>query len=533
VATVGEQLGIPFIAEHQLRALPVPRPLLALLPLEHAERFEAVPLALQGKELFCAMREPQNLERLDELQFRTGYAVRGLLASEGAIRRTIHRFYRGDESAPGPDWASLVKGSTSQEQPGVAPPLPLQALELAPPAPVPQPARTPPRSLARTLLVVADDPEQRDAAVHIFSRQGVAAAGSSSAEAERAVALGGIEVALIASDTIPDTPAVVARLLAAAPTMEVRVLPSLAEALGGEAGPLGRAARLHARVLDAALAALGGVGVQGAAMAKLARRVALRLGAGRAEAERASAAAYAMACAARLEGKEVFARPSCEAVRALLGRDARELASVLDAGRRKEGAPAPQPSRAALALSAATALMEAVGTGTPKPDDASRALVRLREEGRVPAIALEALAAEVAELVLGDAASPTIVLAEPDPARSATLQARFLAEGVRVLLADSVARARELLAGGARALVVASRLPDGDAATLTQSLRGAVPTAELPIFVLAPPEDPGLVEAGLDAGADDVLTYPVNPDVLAAKVRRAFQPRRALTAVAG
>jgi serine/threonine-protein kinase len=177
--------------------------------------------------------------------------------------------------------------------------------------------------------------------------------------------------------------------------------------------------------------------------------------------------------------------------------------------------------------------MEAVGTGSPKPDDASRALVRLREEGRVPAQALEALAAEVAELVLGDAASPTIVLAEPDQARSATLQARFLAEGVRVLLADSVARARELLAEGARALVVASRLPDGDAASLTQSLRSAPPTAELPIFVLAPPEDPGMVEEGLDAGADDVLTYPVNPDVLAAKVRRALQPRRALAAVAG
>ena len=97
MAAIGEQLGIPFIAEHQLRTLPVPTPLLSLLPLEHAERFEAVPLTLQGKELFCAMREPQNLDRLDQLQFRTGCAVRGILASEGAIRRTISRFYRGDE----------------------------------------------------------------------------------------------------------------------------------------------------------------------------------------------------------------------------------------------------------------------------------------------------------------------------------------------------------------------------------------------------------------------------------------------------
>ncbi|MDY7225820.1 protein kinase domain-containing protein [Hyalangium rubrum] len=569
VSAISEQLGLPFIAEHQLRTLPVPTPLLSLLPLEHAERFEAVPLTLQGKELICAMREPQNLERLDELQFRTGYAVRGILASEGAIRRTIGRFYRGEEAPVGPEWNNLMKVSPSEVQQGVTPfadkhtrtrervldeeaftashsqaepqtatqlvpqPAPQPVAQPAPqaPAPAPMPTRAPPRSLARTLLVVADDAEQRDAAVRLFSRQGVAAAGSSSAEAERAVALGGIEVALIAGDTMTDTPALVARLMTAAPTMEVRVLPSLAEALGGEAGPLGRAARLHARVLDAALAALGGAGVQGAALAKLARRVAIRLGAGRAEAERASAAAYATACAARLEGKERFARPSCEAVRAVLGRDAGELASLVGVCA-EDNTPAANAGRGTLALTAATALMEVLGTDSPTPDAASRALVKLREEGRVPPNALEALAAEVAELVLGDSASNTVVLAEPDPARSATLQARFLADGVRVLLADSAARARQLLAQGAHALVMAANLPDSQGAALTVSLRGEATTAELPIFVLAPPEDPGLVEAGLDAGADDVLTYPVNPDVLAAKVRRALQPRRSLAVAA-
>ncbi|HEX8699929.1 MAG TPA: protein kinase, partial [Myxococcaceae bacterium] len=405
VAAISEQLGIPFIAEHQLRVLPVPLPLLSLLPQEHAERFEAVPLTLQGKELICAMREPQNLERLDELQFRTGYAVRGLLASEGAIHRTIQRFYQGGEPLGQPQqWESEAQANPTEPQPGEAPfterhtrshptpapqpaPAPQPQLQQSvapePPAPAPQPTRVPPRSLARTLLVIADDGEQREAAVRLFSRQGVAVAGSTSAEAERAVALGGIEVALVAGDTIADTPALVARLLTAAPSMEVRVLPSLAEALGGEAGPLGRAVRLHARVLDAALAALGGAGVQGAALAKLARRVAIRLGAGRAEAERASAAAYAMACAARLENKENFARPSCETVRAVLGRDAGELASLIGVCA-EGGMTAANASRAALALTAAMALVQLVGTGAPTPDAASRALVKLREEGLVP-----------------------------------------------------------------------------------------------------------------------------------------------------
>jgi serine/threonine-protein kinase len=481
--------------------------------------------------------------------------VRGILASEGAIHRTIARFYRGEEPPAEPQWEDGMQvnpAAAQQSSPLFAdkptgtrerareegsftpPPIPLTQpqLQAQPPAPATQPTRGPPRSLARTLLVICDDAEQREAAVRLLSRQGVAVAGSSSAEAERAVALGGIEVALVAGDTLADTPALVARLLTVAPSMEVRVLPSLAEALCGEAGPLGRAARLHARVLDAALATLGGAGVQGAALAKLARRVAIRLGAGRAEAERASAAAYAMACAARLEGKEQFARPASEAVRAVLGRDAGELASLIGVCA-EGGTTAANASRATLALTAAMALVEGVGTGSPTPDDASRALVRLREEGRVPATALEALAAEVAELVLGDSASHTVVLAEPDPTRSATLQARFLADGVRVMLADSVARVRELLAQGAHALVVASHLPDGKGAALASTLRLAPATAALPIFVLAPPEDPGLVEAGLDAGADDVLTYPVNPDVLAAKVRRALQPRRSLAVVAG
>ena len=182
-------------------------------------------------------------------------------------------------------------------------------------------------------------------------------------------------------------------------------------------------------------------------------------------------------------------------------------------------------SRAALALAAAMALMEVLGTASPTPDAASsRARPKLREDGQVPANALEALAAEVAELVLGDSASHTLVLAEPDPARSATLQARFLADGMPGA-AGRLDGARPRAAGGGEPGAGGGlALPDGEAAALTRSLRAEAPTAELPIFILAPPEDPGLVEAGLDAGADDVLTYPVNPDVLAAKLRRALQP---------
>ncbi|XXF78839.1 protein kinase [Myxococcaceae bacterium GXIMD 01537] len=535
VLALGEQAGIPVLCESQLRAMEVPSSLLGLLPLEHAERFEAVPLALHGKELVCALREPQNLERLDELQFITGCVVRGIFASAGAIHRAIARFYRGEEALAAPGHTLRLHAGAPVE-PLVAEPVAAEVAwaEPAPEGPVTEALvtgsgipRLAPRSLARPFLVVSDDEQQREAALLLFASQGVTAVGCNGAEAEQVAALGGVEVVLVAADALTDAPALVGRLAAAAPSVEVRLVPSLAEALAGDAGPLGRSARLHARVLEAALAALGGVGVLGASLGKLARRLALRLGAGSAEAERAAAMAYAVACAARMEGLEPFVRPMSAAVRAVLGSDAGEVAEFISVCE-PNAVPAPSVSRAALALAGTVALMEAVGSSTLTPDAASQALVELRASNMLPGAAMEALAAEVAELVLGDTASCTVVLAEPDASRAATLQARFLSDGVRVLLASSGARARQLLSEGSQALVVASHLPDGDGAALTRALRATAATAHLPIFVLAPQEDPSLVEAGLEAGADDVLTYPVNPDVLAAKLRRALQPRRAV-----
>jgi serine/threonine-protein kinase len=555
VRALSEQSGLPFISAQQLRTMPIPSSLVALLPVEKAERHEAVPVALQNKELLCAMREPRDLARLDELKFITGCAVRGIFATAEAVRTAIGRFYRNETPDVMEGWGNIVPTGAMPGLPVITPPVerhtsirerlldassfeevtPARAAPPPPPPPAPAPVVRPPpppapvvASLARTMLVVADDAELRETAVRLLARQGVAVAGSCSGDVEKAVALGGTEVALVAADTLTDAPAVVARLMTVAPSLEVRVLPSLAEALCGEAGPLARAAQLHARVLGAALAALGGVGVHGAALAQLARRVARRLGAGHAESERVSAVAYALALAAQQEGGsgERFVRPACESVRAVLGRDAGELAHLIAACTRDAAPPAEGASRGALALSAAVALIEMTGTATLGPTTASQALSWLRSAGRLTATALEALAAELMDMVLGESASHTVVLAEPNAARAAALQARFLADGVRVVLADSAARVRSLLAQSPQALVVSAQLPDGDGASLTRSLRSTEGTSSLPIFVLAPPEDPALVEAGLDAGADDVLTYPVNPDVLVAKLRRALMPRR-------
>ncbi|MET0401581.1 MAG: protein kinase, partial [Cystobacter sp.] len=108
VRALSEQGGIPFISDRVLRTMPVPRALLTLLTLEKAERLEAVPLTQQGKELVCAMREPRDLPRLDELKFITGCTVRGIYATEGGLRHAIGRFYRGEVVEQAGEWSQML-----------------------------------------------------------------------------------------------------------------------------------------------------------------------------------------------------------------------------------------------------------------------------------------------------------------------------------------------------------------------------------------------------------------------------------------
>jgi serine/threonine-protein kinase len=172
---------------------------------------------------------------------------------------------------------------------------------------------------------------------------------------------------------------------------EARRVPSPPEAFGQEAGLSSRAARWHSRVVDAALAMLGGAGAWGSVLASVTRDVAGRLGAAPAEAESASAVAYAMALAAFQESGGRFTRPSREAVRAILGWDSEELAGLIDACVRDAPPPPATAPRTVLALCAAVALLEEVGSATIGASDASLALARLRAAGRLPASALDAL----------------------------------------------------------------------------------------------------------------------------------------------
>src|SRR5262249_4091103 len=104
---LSEQAGIPYISDEKLTRMEVPRDLVKLLPREKADRLQAVPLSQRGKELYCAMRDPRDLAAVDQLKFITGSpVVRGVYATEGAIRKALQRFYVADRHHT--SWGSPV-----------------------------------------------------------------------------------------------------------------------------------------------------------------------------------------------------------------------------------------------------------------------------------------------------------------------------------------------------------------------------------------------------------------------------------------
>jgi serine/threonine-protein kinase len=124
--------------------------------------------------------------------------------------------------------------------------------------------------------------------------------------------------------------------------------------------------------------------------------------------------------------------------------------------------------------------------------------------------------------------APRVVLAESDAANAITLQVRLMAEGLHVQRTQTLAETEKALAQGAQAAILAMTLPDGETNPLVLALRDAPATTSLPLFLLAATDDPAVVTAGLEAGADDVLVRPVNVEVLTAKLRRALSQRQGL-----
>jgi len=85
-----EQLKLHCLSEADL----VPEPeALKVISMQEALKYSVLPLKVSGHELTLAMSNPFDLPVIDELGFKLGKRVKGLMAVESTIKAAIKRFY--------------------------------------------------------------------------------------------------------------------------------------------------------------------------------------------------------------------------------------------------------------------------------------------------------------------------------------------------------------------------------------------------------------------------------------------------------
>ncbi len=116
--TLGEYLG----EQSRTRYAPgrrlenVPPEVIAAVPARLAAKYCIVPIAIEGRRLHLAMRDPKDLIALDEIAFLTGLPIEPYVATEFRLIRAIERYYKismGTRTipvAPGPPDPSRPKG---------------------------------------------------------------------------------------------------------------------------------------------------------------------------------------------------------------------------------------------------------------------------------------------------------------------------------------------------------------------------------------------------------------------------------------
>ena len=83
---------------------------LKLIPLALAKRCCTIPISVEGKTLTVVMAEPQNIQILDELRFKTGLKILAKFAFKGELTQALERIYA---SADTPAEAIQVSDDTT------------------------------------------------------------------------------------------------------------------------------------------------------------------------------------------------------------------------------------------------------------------------------------------------------------------------------------------------------------------------------------------------------------------------------------
>ena len=92
---LSHQFGIPAI---NLSTQEIDPNIIKLLPPEVAQKYQVVPVARKGAAITLAMVDPSDVFAIDDIKFMTGYDVQPVLATEGAIRSSINKYYDTSDS---------------------------------------------------------------------------------------------------------------------------------------------------------------------------------------------------------------------------------------------------------------------------------------------------------------------------------------------------------------------------------------------------------------------------------------------------
>ncbi len=87
---LSEQYGLPSV---NLDEIEIPSEAIELIPEDVATRYQVVPVNRAGSTLVIAAADPTNIDAIDAIKFRVELDVDVVIASEGAIKRAIDRYY--------------------------------------------------------------------------------------------------------------------------------------------------------------------------------------------------------------------------------------------------------------------------------------------------------------------------------------------------------------------------------------------------------------------------------------------------------
>jgi DNA-binding response OmpR family regulator len=123
----------------------------------------------------------------------------------------------------------------------------------------------------------------------------------------------------------------------------------------------------------------------------------------------------------------------------------------------------------------------------------------------------------------------TVLIVEDEPQVAASLRDLLERDGYSVRIARSIAEARSALDGTIDAMLLDWRLPDGEGIDLLKDLRK---TSDLPVLMVTARVEVIDRVLGLEIGADDYVTKPVEPRELLARLKARLRPRPRPPAVA-